>query len=115
MSKWKVFATGSLLALASISGPANAAGFAGSIVPKSVHAEGGWIYLFGSFSNPDKCATSDVLIINAANSEELARMTSMAITAKTTGKPLSIWVDGCQSVPWFPNAPKAYAMAMGDR
>ncbi|WP_153008114.1 hypothetical protein [Sphingomonas yabuuchiae] len=115
MSKWKVFATGSLLALASISEPASAFGFAGSIVPKSVHAEGGWIYLFGSFSNPDKCATSDVLIINAANSEELARMTSMAITAKTTGKPLSIWVDGCQSVPWFPNAPKAYAMAMGDR
>ncbi len=115
MAKWKVFATGSLLALASTSGPASAFGFAGSIVPKSVHAEGGWVYLFGSFSNPDKCATSDVLIISAANSEELARMTSMAITAKTTAKPLSIWVDGCQSVPWFPNAPKAYAMAMGDR
>ncbi len=103
------------MALSSISSSANAAGFAGNIVPKSIHLEGGSVYLFGSFSNPDNCATSDVLIISAANSEELARMTSVAITAKTTGKPLSIWVSGCQSVPWFPNAPRVYAMAMGDR
>lgn len=114
MPKWKVFATGSLLALAGVSGPANAYGFAGTIVPKSVHAEGGWVYLFGSFNNPDNCAKSDVLVINAANSEELARMASMAITAKATGKPLNIWVDGCQSVPWAPSAPRAYAMRLGE-
>lgn len=114
MSKWKVFATGSLLALASISGPANAADFAGAIVPKSVHAEGGWVYVFGDFRNPDNCAAKNVVIINAANSDELARMTSMAITAKATGKPLNIWVDGCQSVPWAPSAPRAYAMRLGE-
>ena len=93
------------------SGTGYATGSAGTVTLTSVHLEYGYVYLFGKFSNPDRCATGEVVVIAAANSEELARMTSVAITAKTTGKALSVWVDGCQPVPWHPSAPRAYALS----
>jgi hypothetical protein len=89
---------------------AYADGGSGSVYLNSVHAEGGNIYRFGDFTNPDRCAVNSVVVLRPANEREMDRMMSMALTAIASGKKISMWLAGCGSVPWYPSAPQAVAM-----
>lgn len=104
-----------MLALTLVLAPvrANAAGTSGSLVPTSVHVEGGNVYVSGAFQNPDQCAASSIVVLFPANAQELDRMTSMAMTAVASGKKISMWLSGCAPVPWYASAPRAVTMALG--
>ncbi len=100
----------SFVALLFASGVSYAAGHAGNLTPDSVHAEGGEVFIMGSFNNPDGCARSDVVGLSMGDAKEVERMLSMAMTAIASGKKLSIWVNGCKGSPWSPSVPQVYAM-----
>lgn len=100
-----------ILASLMIAGPALADGGSGNVVPTQVHVEGGSVYVIGSFSNPDRCVASTVAILVPANTDELARMMSMAMTASASGKKISLWFSGCGPTPWQSSAPRAVAMS----
>lgn len=76
-----------------------------------VHAEGGNIYIHGPFANPEQCATSNVVVLQAANEKEFDRMMSIALTAAASGKKINMWFIGCVPVPWHASAPRAVSMA----
>lgn len=99
------------LASLMIAGPALADGGSGNVVPTQVHVEGGTVYVIGTFSNPDQCVASTVAILSPANTDELARMMSMAMTASASGKKISLWFSGCGPTPWQSSAPRAVAMS----
>lgn len=90
-----------------IAQPSDASGPSGNVIPSSVSLETGRVYVFGSFSNPDKCATSNVVVLVSADKDELNRMFAAALTAIAANKPLSLWLSDCVSVPWYPSAPQA--------
>lgn len=94
-----------------IAEPALADGGSGNVVPTQVHVEGGSVYVIGTFSNPDRCVASTVAILAPANTDELARMMSMAMTASASGKKISLWFSGCGPTPWQSSAPRAVAMS----
>ena len=102
-----------LALLAFADGRADAAGSSGTLVPTGVHLEGGNVYIFGQFQNPDQCSTNGVVVLQPANAEELDRMMSMALTATASGKKISMWLIGCGPVPWHPSAPRAVSMGFG--
>jgi len=90
-----------------VASPAHASGSGGDrITLDSISAGGGHIYLWSSrYSNPDSCASSAVMVI-PSNTPGLELQMSIAMTAIASGKPVSIWVDGCVGAPWFANIPK---------
>lgn len=69
--------------------------------------EMGRVYVWGSFPNPDKCATNSVVVLVSTDNDELNRMFVTALTAIAANKPLSLWLSDCVSVPWYPSAPQA--------
>ncbi len=83
-----------------------AADGAGIVLPKSIKVEGGRVFVFGDFSNPDKCATSSVVVLRAENPEELARMTAVVMTAVAANKKIGGWLSGCAPTNWYPSAPQ---------
>jgi hypothetical protein len=87
-------------------------GGSGAVAINTVHVEGGNIYVFGDFTNPDQCSVSSVVVLHSANDREMDRMMSMAMTSIASGKKISMWLNGCGPVPWHPSAPRAVAMSI---
>lgn len=80
---------------------------------KSVHLEYGIPYLTFDqpAGNPDGCASNAVVAL-APDLPNQQFYLSLAMTALASGKPVSVWIDGCTSSPWFPTVPRVYAMQM---
>lgn len=96
-----------------VPGVVDAHGGSGVVVPTYVAAESGNVYISGDFQNPDQCATSSVVVLQAKDAEELNRMLSIAMTAMLSGRKVSMWLVGCAPVPWFPTAPLATSIGFG--
>ena len=80
---------------------------------KSIHLEYGTPYLTFDqpIGNPDGCASNAVVAL-APDLQNQQFYLSLAMTALASGKPVSAWIDGCTSSPWFPTVPRVYAMQM---
>lgn len=77
----------------------------------SIHVENGvpFLYFNKTISNPDGCAAVSVITLPLDLSNHNAYL-SMAMTALTTGKTLTVYVSGCGYAPWGNPVPKAYAL-----
>ena len=88
-------------------------GGSGVVVPTYVAVESGNVYVSGDFQNPDQCATSSVVVLQAKDADELNRMLSVAMTAMLSNRKISMWLVECVPVPWFPTAPLATSIGFG--
>lgn len=103
-----------MLLTAAVQSAAHADGGSGAMIPTSVTAEGGNIFISGKHLNPDKCAMDSVAIVHAANTDEANRMMSLAVSAMLSRHKISMWFIGCAPVPWAPSAPQAVSVALSD-
>lgn len=100
------------LGLLAISAPANAAGTSGSFLINKIVVENGRFMLFGTgISNPDACSTSAYVIVGSGVPKQ-DYFLSVALTAKSTGKPVSVWMDGCAASNWDTSAPVAVSIIL---
>lgn len=103
-----------MLLTAAVQSAAHADGGSGAIIPTSVTGEGGNIFISGKHINPDKCAMHSVAIVHAANTDEVNRMMSLAMSAMLSRHKISMWFIGCAPVPRAPSAPQAVSVALSD-
>lgn len=92
--------------------PANAAGGSGSFLVTKIIVEGDRVYIFGSgIQNPDQCSTSNYAVImpSAANVD---RFLSVAMTAMTSQRRISLWFVGCVASNWDASAPYAITLEL---
>lgn len=99
----------------SVSVPAYPAGGSGSVFIKSVIiAELGsaWLVFDSAVPNPDGCGNSTRVRLGAAGNEgTIDRMYATALTAKGSGTPVSLWMDGCHSA-WNSTYPVAINLTL---
>lgn len=78
---------------------------------KAIHLEDGVPFLTFDqpVGNPDGCASNAVVTL-ASDLANQQFYLSLAMTALTTGKSVTVWVSGCAWAPWFPSVPKVHAM-----
>ena len=78
---------------------------------EKITAEGGSIYLWSSnFVNPDSCATSAVLVVPAGPNQD--QFLSIALTALTAQKPVTLWLSGCTPTNWYASAPVVVSISI---
>ncbi|WAC23439.1 hypothetical protein [Blastomonas sp. SL216] len=90
--------------------PVSAAGASGSFNITRITVEGDRVYIFGTgIQNPDQCSTANYAVIlpSAANVD---RFLSVAMTAMTSQRRISLWFVGCVASNWDASAPYAVSI-----
>jgi hypothetical protein len=109
----KSLVNGLALASLAMAMPGWAAGSTGAVVPTSILIENGKLYLWSpQFANPDNCASSAVVVVPDTIPKWEA-FVSVALTAQTTGKKVTLWVGGCTPTNWYASAPVAGSISIG--
>jgi len=98
-----------IVMLASIfaAGPALAHGSSGTFLVTKVTVEGDRVFIHGAnIQNPDNCATSNYAVI-VPTSANVDRFLSVALTALSTQRPVTMYFQGCIATNWHTGAPYA--------